>query len=75
MQNINKMLEMEDKQQYNQNITTITLKWYQNNTRKSTLILRAMFTFVFEGETSSRVGIYYNNIQDKISHTLDSYLF
>ena len=74
MQNINKILEMEDEQQYNQNNTTITLKWYQNNTKKSTLILRAMFTCLFEGETSNRVELYYNNIQDKISHTLYFYL-
>jgi hypothetical protein len=57
---------MADKQQYNQNNTTITLKRYQNNTRKNTLILRAMFTGLFEGETSSRVELYYNNIQARV---------
>jgi hypothetical protein len=38
MQNRNKMIEMVDEQQYNQNNTTIIPKQYQNNTRKITLI-------------------------------------
>jgi hypothetical protein len=38
-------------------------------------ILRSMFTCLFEGETSSRAELYYNNIKDKTSHTLYSYLY
>jgi FtsZ-binding cell division protein ZapB len=53
MQNRNKMLAMANKQQYNQSNTTIIQKIYQNNTRKSTLIMSAMFTCLFERKTSS----------------------
>jgi hypothetical protein len=30
------------------------------------LILREMFMGLFEGETSSRAELYYNNIQDRV---------
>jgi hypothetical protein len=34
-----------------------------------------MINCLFDGETSSREEIYYNNIQEKIYDTLDSYLY
>jgi hypothetical protein len=34
-----------------------------------------MFTFLLEGETSNRAELYYNNLQENISHTLYSYLY
>jgi hypothetical protein len=53
-------------------------KQSQNNTRltpeRTPLLMTIMFTCLFKGETSNRVEIYYNNLQDKTSHTLDSYL-
>jgi hypothetical protein len=52
---------------------------YQNNTRitpeRAPLLMIEMFTCLFEGETSSREELYYNNIQDKISNTSYSYLY
>jgi hypothetical protein len=42
---------------------------YQNNTRitpeRAPLLMIAMFTCLFEGETSNRAELYYNNLQDK----------
>jgi hypothetical protein len=37
-----------------------------NNNRNNTLILRAIFTGLFEGETSSREDLYYKNIQARV---------
>ena len=52
---------------------------YQNNTKitpeRSPLLKIAMLTCLFKGETSSKSEIYYNNIQDKIYHTLYFYLY
>jgi hypothetical protein len=36
---------------------------------------REMFTCLFEGETSNKVDLYYNNSQDILSHTSYSYLY
>jgi len=52
---------------------------YQKNskiiTRKRNYIMIVMFTFLFEGATSSRETLYYNNLQDKISNASYSYLY
>jgi hypothetical protein len=42
---------------------------YQNNTRitpeRETLLMISFFTCLFEGETSNKEILYYNNLQDK----------
>jgi hypothetical protein len=51
----------------------------ENNTRiipeREHLLKMRMFTFLFEGGTSSRVELYYNNIQDKLSNTSSYFLY
>jgi hypothetical protein len=37
--------------------------------------MEAMFICLFEGETSSKAKLYYNNLQEKISNTSYSYLY
>ena len=49
---------MEEKQRYIENNTKITPK-------RAPLLKIAIFTFLFEGETSSRAKLYNNNLQDK----------
>jgi hypothetical protein len=45
-------------------------KQSQNNTiltpERAPLLMTTMFTCLFEGETSSREELYYNNLQDKL---------
>jgi hypothetical protein len=47
---------------------------YHNNTiitpEREPLLMIAMFTFLFEGETSNRAELYYNNIQEKLNPCL-----
>jgi hypothetical protein len=57
----------------------IYLEQYQNNTiitpKRAPLLMIAMFTCLFEGETSSKDEIYYNNLQDNLSNVSYSYLY